>query len=460
LKGSDDDTDANRRRTLLSIGLVSAATLAGGESAQATRRQSSTFLVTSKNSTNSESFRKEPLFLEQTDLSSELCLLKLLPVKNPTFRTLEGYITDLSSLRSSDDLDAKYWKIANKNMQTALKTLDSKRSKLEPVFNQDDDTLLQIAKGERGERLIELLRDKIVALIEATRLKDKEAMYATQKDALLALADIGELLVATFPFDVPNDGKFSVLPRLLGRCRVTFTFKRGNELLGNVTIIADGFAAPITAGNFVDLSARGFYTGLPVKAVKKNLGGSPYFLPLQLRGFEALEESLLGITAPEAKDDSATATLPVLGSFQEGFYDPLTAKPRRIPLEVIRSSQLSYARGFTDLSSEASIEPSKDNQPLLSFDIPGLVAMNHPDLNVNGASSEFFSLQLGTMPLDKRKLFDGNYAPFGYIIDGYDLFQNLTAGDVIDSTLVGDWGQLNLVKKNPSFSNVIQGDEE
>jgi peptidylprolyl isomerase len=153
-------------------------------------------------------------------------------------------------------------------------------------------------------------------------------------------------------------------------------------------------------------------------------------------------------------------TLPILGSFQEGFYDPLTAKPRRLPLEVIRSSQLSYARGFTDLSSEASIEPSKDNQPLLSFDIPGLVAMNHPDLNVNGASCEFFSLQLDTMPLGKRKLFDGNYAPFGYIIDGYDLFQNLTAGDVIDSTLVSEWGQLNLVKKNPSFSNVIQGDEE
>lgn len=103
-----------------------------------------------------------------------------------------------------------------------------------------------------------------------------------QKDALLAFADIGDLLLASFPFVVSNDGKFSVLPRLLGRCRVTFTFKRGEELLENVTIIADGFAAPITAGNFMDLSARQFYMGLPVKAVKKNLGGSPYFPPPQL----------------------------------------------------------------------------------------------------------------------------------------------------------------------------------
>jgi cyclophilin family peptidyl-prolyl cis-trans isomerase len=64
------------------------------------------------------------------------------------------------------------------------------------------------------------------------------------------------------------------------------------------------------------------------------------------------------------------------------------------------------------------------------------------------------------MPQDKRKLFDGNYAPFGYIIDGYDIYQRLKAGDVIDSTVVGEWGQLNLVKKSPSFSNVMQGEEE
>ena len=357
-------------------------------------------------------------------------------------------------------MEERTWTDANKKMQSALSLLDSQRAKLEPLFIQDDSTLLQIAKAERGERLIESLRSEIEGLIETTKAKNTTATFARQKNALLALADIGELLVPSFPFDVPTEGKFSYLPRLLGRCRVTFSFRRGNEQLGNVTIIADGFAAPITAGNFVDLSARQFYTGLPIKQVQKKLGGSPYFLPYQLRGLESLEDRLLGIEAPEAKEDSATVSLPILGSFQEGFYDPLTAKPRRLPLEVIRSSKLSYNRAFSDLSSEATLEPSKDSQPLLSFDIPGLVAMNHPDNNVNGASSEFFSLQLNTMPQDKRKLFDGNYAPFGYIIDGYNIFQSLKAGDVIDSTVVGEWGQLNLVKKSPSFSNVMQGDEE
>jgi len=370
-----------------------------------------------------------------------------------------GVLTDVSTFVVVD-VDDKIWNDANRKMQNALSLLDNQRARLEPLFIQDDSTLLQIAKAERGEKLIESLRNEIVALIEATKAKNKTSTYRMQKDALLALADIGELLVPSFPFDVPNEGKYSFLPRLLGRCRVTFSFKRGTESLGNVTIIADGFAAPITAGNFVDLSARQFYTGLPIKQVQKKLGGSPYFLPYQFRGIETLEDRLLGIEAPEIKSDSATVSLPILGSFQEGFYDPLTAKPRRLPLEIIRSSKLSYSRGFSDLSSEASLEPSKDNQPLLSFNIPGLVAMNHPDNNVNGASSEFFSLQLNTMPQGKRKLFDGNYAPFGYIITGYDIYQKLRGGDVIESTTVGEWGQLNLVKKSPSFSNVMQGDEE
>jgi hypothetical protein len=58
---SDDDSDYNRRRTLLSFGLVSVTMMAVGEPAQAIRRQSSTFLVTAKNATSAESFRMEPL---------------------------------------------------------------------------------------------------------------------------------------------------------------------------------------------------------------------------------------------------------------------------------------------------------------------------------------------------------------------------------------------------------------
>ena len=260
-----------------------------------------------------------------------------------------------------------------------------------------------------------------------------------------------EFLVRSFPYDVPTEGQFSYLPRLLGRAKVTFEIRRRKNVLGNFTIVADGFAAPITAGNFVDLSIRKFYTGLPVKLSRKKVGTG---------------------------NDFEVASIPVLGSFQEGFCDPLTAKLRRIPLEIIRlesgkgAPKLSYAEDtvrrvsggtiwdFSDFSDAPASIPAETGNSLLSFDIPGLVALNHPDKNLNGGSSEFFSLQLESLPDNKRPLLDGEYAPFGYIVDGYDLFLSLLPGDIIEETYVDELGQLNLVKlRQSSFSEVVMSGE-
>jgi cyclophilin family peptidyl-prolyl cis-trans isomerase len=90
-----------------------------------------------------------------------------------------------------------------------------------------------------------------------------------------------------------------------------------------------------------------------------------------------------------------------------------------------------------------------------------LESTNRPDKSLNGGSSEFFSLQLDSLPENKRRLLDGEYAPFGYIVDGYDLFLSLLPGDIIDSTYVDELGQLNLVKlRQSSFSEVVQSSSE
>jgi cyclophilin family peptidyl-prolyl cis-trans isomerase len=417
-----------------------------------------------------------------TILSSERCLLELLPIKNPYFLTLVGYVqrlpvlstttTTSTTTSSTTTTTADTWRTAHRVMTVALDYLDHHRRLLEPTFDQEESTDMQIRKGERGERLAEQLREELVALVEATdlgntteqQLNQQQQIGQLQKKALLALSDIGELLVGPFPYSVPTQGKFANLPRLLGRARVTFTFQRGTERLGNVTIIADGFAAPITAGNFVDLALRNFYTGLPMKVVKKKLGG-PTTVRTGLFGLEAYEWD------PDLTSSTVIASLPILGSYREGFFDPLTAKLRKIPLEILRvdnsigGSKLSYAKGFSDGSAEEEYSDNiaKQSKPLLSFDIPGLVAMSHPDKLVNGGSSEFFSLQTSTLESDKeRTLLDGQYAPFGFIIDGFDLFQSLKANDIIEATTVTEWGQSNLVKiKGNSFSDVLGGlDEE
>jgi peptidylprolyl isomerase len=314
------------------------------------------------------------------------------------------------------------------------------------VFNPEDSTELAILKGERGEILIEELRDELLSLSNAASLCNTTCLFAKQKNALLALGYLGELLVKEYPYQVPSRGRFSFLPRLLGRCKVTFRMKRAGAILGNITIMADGYIAPITAGNFVDLSLRNFYTGLALKSVNKKFGNL---------------------------SEQVAAPINVLGSYNEGFYDPLTAKLREIPLEIIRlergsgQPKLSYStRGFSDTSrsvdmpGEASSIPSLNSKPLLTFGAPGLIAFHHPDKNPNGGSSEFFGLQPDTMPEGKNALLDGDYAPFGFMIDGYDIFSSLDPDDVIDATFVDGFGQLNLVKiRESSFKEAAQGSE-
>jgi peptidylprolyl isomerase len=374
------------------------------------------------------------------ELTVELCLLRLLPVKNKFFRELQATLESLTPLLQNE-IQGNTWATMAKTIQSnGISELDRKRTLLEPVFNPDDDTLFQISKAERFEVLIESLRSRFLDIIEATQQQNRTAVLRQQKRALLLLSEIGELLVNKFPYDVPTEGRFSYLPRLLGRCKVTFTFRRRKAILGNITIMADGYMAPITAGNFVDLSMRDFYTGLPLKFTKKRLG-------FGTGGFEV-------------------ANLPILGSFNDGFYDPLTAKLRRLPIEIIRVGKgsgepdLTYSQGLSTLS-ESLLQPTDNSRPLLSFKIPSLVAMNHPDNKPNGASSEFFCLQNDSVMDEKRSYLDGEYAPFGWIVEGFELFQKLQANDVIDATKVSEFGLLNLVKlRRSSFSEVVQGSGE
>ena len=468
----------------------------------------------------------------------EQCLLGLLPVKNATFRKLQGLIEDLN-VREPSEAD---WSDTRLEIAVILSYLDSKRSSLEPVFNQDDPTELYISKSSLGERNIEELRSKLEKMASIAAYGELDELAAptadidasdfveTKRQALFALAELGELLVPSFPFAVPTQGKFSYLPRLLGRCRVTFTFERSSaqrafgvklgdgEILGNVTVIADGYAAPITAGNFVDLAQRNFYTGLSVKNMRKRLGlvptSSDNVIVNDLQdlkdGFDDFAADLDPKTTPglgifgqgkspggvgnviyDESRMSTDAVLPILGSFNEGFYDPLTAKPRRIPLEVVAldasspskstltysssyaplddvpsgntqysygssSAQRSFSSQTTQDSSNSTATSFSNLDPVLSFDIPDLVALNHPDRFSNGGSSEFFAVPRKDGSR-LSKLLDGQYAPFGYIIAGADVYNSLKPGDVIKTTEVSEVGLLNLVKIR---KNAFEGDAQ
>ena len=55
----------------------------------------------------------------------------------------------------------------------------------------------------------------------------------------------------------------------------------------------------------------------------------------------------------------------------------------------------------------------------------------------------------------------GQYAPFGYFVEGIDIMKNLQAGDEISATYVNEWGKLNLKRiRGTSFANAINSNED
>ncbi|WP_269228020.1 peptidylprolyl isomerase, partial [Escherichia coli] len=120
---------------------------------------------------------------------------------------------------------------------------------------------------------------------------------------------------------------------------------------GNLKVVVDGYSAPVTAGNFVDLVQRGFYDGLE---------------------FTRSEDSyVLQIGDPPGPE--------------EGFIDPKTGKYRAVPLEVL-------VRGDSEPIYGITLEDAGryTDDPVLPFSSYGTVAMARPGENPDGGSSQFF----------------------------------------------------------------------
>lgn len=73
-------------------------------------------------------------------------------------------------------------------------------------------------------------------------------------------------MVDGFPYEVPEE--YQSMPLLKGRATVDMKVKvKDNPNLDECVfrIVLDGYNAPVTAGNFVDLVQRRFYNGLEIQ---------------------------------------------------------------------------------------------------------------------------------------------------------------------------------------------------
>ncbi|PZO19762.1 MAG: peptidylprolyl isomerase [Leptolyngbya foveolarum] len=314
-------------------------------------------------------------------------------------------------LRYSLPIDNKEIRQVQDELEGISNRLRSKRwgpiqrdaSKAERILARKRDAILASIPADRkaqAESLLDSLSAGIEPLKTAAENKDKEGVWTERKQLLNQVGEIEELMVDGYPFEVPAE--YDNLPQLKGRATVEFTTDKGN-----ITVVADGYSAPVTAGNFIDLVNKKFYDGLPF---------------IRAEDFYVLQTG-----DPEGKD--------------EGYIDPKTKEYRAIPMEILvkDDEQPIYGSTLEELGRFM-------DTPVLPFNSYGSLALARPGDNNNGGSSQFFFFLFeAELTPAGRNLLDGRYAVFGYTIDGKDVLRNLSAGDKIISARVVD-GLDNLIE--------------
>ena len=317
-----------------------------------------------------------------------------LPIENQQARDMQASLEDIAN-----QLRGKRWSSISRDVTRAAVILSDRTDKL--LADIPDE------KKPKAEALIAELNDGIASIREAVEAKDKDKVWTERGKLLNEVGELEELMVKEFPFEVPAD--YSNLPQLKGRATVEMTSDKGN-----LTIVVDGYSAPVTAGNFVDLVQRGFYDGLEF--------------------IRAEDSYVLQIGDPPGPE--------------EGFIDPATGQYRAIPLEVL-------VRGDTEPIYGITLEDAGRyrDQPVLPFSAYGAVAMARPGTDPDGGSSQFFFFlfepELTPAGLN---LLDGRYAVFGYVVDGKETLEKLKEGDVIESAKVVN-GAENLVKPQVAYNS-------
>ena len=215
--------------------------------------------------------------------------------------------------------------------------------------------------------------------------------------ALLALVLAGSLTACRAQSGVSHQGCAAAeTPCLRGEAVVQLETSRGV-----VQLELNGAAAPLTAGNFVDLVGRGVYNGTVFHRVVREPS------PFVVQGGDPL---------------SANPIVPPSQYGSGNFVDPATGESRLIPLEIKRRGEAEPRYG--EVSSAAAITRE--------LDLPhqrGAVAMARSG-NPDSASAQFY------VALQALPELDGRYAVFGQVVQGMDVVDRIEQGDRLILSLI------------------------
>ena len=332
--------------------------------------------------------KRESVFPAGNAITDGRALLRYaLPIDNDAVRKLQQSLEDIAT-----QIRGKRWSPISGDITTAARILASRQSELLESIPPDAQA--------NAQALLEQLKQDIDTLRSALDVKDGETLLTTRSKMLDSVGKLEEMMVTEFPFEVPAE--YANLPQLKGRATIKMQTNKGN-----LKVVVDGYNAPVTAGNFVDLVERGFYNGLK---------------------FIRSEDSyVLQAGDPPGSDD--------------GFIDPNTGKYRAIPLEILVRGDQEPTYGIT-LEDAGRYQ----DQPVLPFSAYGAIALARPEANPDGGSSQFFFFLFEPeLTPAGFNLLDGRYSVFGYVTEGKDVLEQLKQGDVIESAEVIQ-GAENLVQ--------------
>ncbi len=314
-------------------------------------------------------------------------LRNALPIDNKPVRELQASFETMTYA-----LRARKLSSLKGNLDKATSILDRKQTQLLSSVPSD--------RQPQAQALMAQLQAKIEEMRVDVTAQDKEAIVAKRSQVLDQIGELESLMVAKFPYEVPAE--YSNLPQLKGRATVAVKTTQGD-----LTLVVDGYNAPVTAGNFVDLVQRGFYDGLEFTRAEDF-----YFLQ---------------IGDPPGKE--------------VGFIDPQSGKYRAVPLEVMAKGDKKPTYGITLEDAGRYLD-----QPVLPFSAFGTLSMARPESEPNGGSSQFFFFlfepELTPAGLN---LLDGRYSVFGYVTENKDVLREIKEGDKIISAKVVQ-GLENLVE--------------
>ncbi|KAL9323332.1 hypothetical protein ACSQ67_008189 [Phaseolus vulgaris] len=323
-----------------------------------------------------------------------------LPIDNKAIREVQKPLEDITE--SLKIAGVKALDSVERNVRQASRVL--KQGKTLIVSG------LAESKKEHGVDLLSKLEAGIDELELIVQDRNRDAVAPKQKELLQYVGGVEEDMVDGFPFDVPEE--YQNMPLLKGRAAVDMKVKiKDNPNLEECVfhIVLDGYNAPVTSGNFVDLVQRHFYDGMEIQRAD---------------GFVV-----------QTGDPEGPA---------EGFIDPSTEKTRTIPLEITVSGEKAPVYGAT--LEELGLYKAQTKLPFNAF---GTMAMARDEFEDNSASSQiFWLLKESELTPSNANILDGRYAVFGYVTQNEDYLADLKVGDVIESIQVVS-GLDNLV--NPSY---------